>query len=187
MFDDYPLLIVVEPWIFLYIHSTNCFNTTSIILSNVRVRFRVRVRVTFHSTQKYRAFWFWAHDEVVIKGSYMKGAWVRMGDNYGNVSAFNFYNLCYWTNWAWLSPFHVGCFSVSPQHDAGSFHTLKNKFIWPTPSHVWIGAQWEYKEGGGMKGHVVWSVEWKNMSYNYLPLPERVLSSTSQHDIKTLM
>ena len=34
-------------------------------------------------------------DEVMIRGSHVKGAWVRTRDNDGDVVAFNCYNICY--------------------------------------------------------------------------------------------
>ena len=49
-----------------------CFNTTSTVLSAVRVRVKVRVgvtvrvKITSHPARHSRVFWFWSHDEVMI-------------------------------------------------------------------------------------------------------------------------
>ena len=40
----------------------------------VRVRVRVRVRLTSSRAQHSQEFLFWAHEEVLIRGYYMKGA-----------------------------------------------------------------------------------------------------------------
>ena len=71
-----------------------CFSTISNVLFDVRLSVRVGVgfEVSFMScpAHQYKAFWFCAHSEDMIGGSYMKGVSVRTRYDGVDTAALNF-------------------------------------------------------------------------------------------------
>ena len=131
-----------------------CFNITSTILSDIRNGVRVNVRVMSWPAWQYQSFWFRVHGKYIIRGYYIKGAWVRTRCNGKDVAAFKIYNVSYqinrgviftrpcWLFSAWLSDTMLEAstrYQNTNMYPWGLFLPFQIKIPWHTATFLpWI-------------------------------------------------